>query len=115
MVTLNDIGYPYACVITRDVVDTTDVPFTSAPTTIWSGNVDCQVSRSGATSLRQGVFVSDYTVYSELLTVELQVGDKVTVTMGTAIVLTIEQYSSEEIFEEDGVKYGTTIWANLVR
>lgn len=115
MVTLNDIGYPYACVITRETIDDSQVPFTTTASTIWSGDVDCQISRSGATAQRQGVFVSDYTIYSELLTVELQVGDKVTVTMGTTITLTVEQYSSEEIFEEDGVKYGTTIWANLVR
>lgn len=115
MVTLNDIGYPYACTITRTTVDTSAVPFTETSATVWSGNVDCQISRGGATSVRQGVIVSDYTIFCELIPVALQVGDKVSVTMGTAINLTIEQYSSEEIFEEDGVTYGTTIWANLVR
>jgi hypothetical protein len=132
MVTLTNIAYPHTAVISRKVVSATP-PFTSSSTEIWSGEVDCQVSVGGGTGLRQTVFVSDYTIFSacispELVEVvdeeevitptELQTGDIITVTMGegkTPFDCTIEQHTTENVWEEDGVAYGTTIWANRVK
>ena len=117
MVTLTNIAYPHTAVISRNVTSATP-PFTATTSTIWSGSVDCQVSGSGGTGLRQTVFVSDYTIYSACISSELQTGDIITVTLGTgntAFDCTIKQHTTENVWEEDGVTYGTTIWANLVR
>jgi len=118
MVTITDIAYPHTAEISRTTVDRATVPFTSSDSTIWSGDCDCQVGRGGGTGKRQDVFVSDYTIFCELLDDELMVGDIVTVTFktgGTPIVCTVEQYTSDDLYEEDGVHYGTTIWVNQVR
>ena len=117
MVTLTNTDYPHTAVISRTAVSATP-PFTVTTTTIWSGAVDCQVGRSGGTGLRQDVFVSDYTIYSECIDSLLQTGDNIAVTVtvdGTPVNCTIEQWTTDSIYEEDGVSYGTTIWANLVR
>ena len=117
MVTLTNIAYPHTAVISRKVVSATP-PFTSSSTEIWSGEVDCQVSVGGGTGLRQTVFVSDYTIYSACISSELQTGDIITVTMGTGKTpfdCTIEQHTTENVWEEDGVAFGTTIWANRVK
>jgi hypothetical protein len=117
MVTITDIAYPHTAVITRTTVVKTVTPFTSSTATIWSGICDCQVGRGGATGKRQDVFVSDYTIFCAIFDAELQAGDTVTVTLkigGTPIVCTIEQYSSDDLYEEDGIAYGTTIWANRI-
>lgn len=117
MVVLTNIAYPHTAVISRKVTTETP-PFTATESTIWSGSVDCQVGNSGSTGLRETVFVSDYIIYSACISSELQTGDIITVTMGTGKTpfdCTIKQHTTENIWEEDGVSYGTTIWANLVR
>jgi hypothetical protein len=117
MVTLTNPDYPHTAVITRPTSSATP-PFTVTTTTVWSGAVDCQVGRSGGTGLRQDVFVSDYTIYSQCIDSELQTGDLITVTLivgGTPLNCTIEQWSTDDVYEVDDVAYGTTIWANLVR
>jgi len=109
--------FPHTAVISRKVVTTTP-PFTATTSTIWSGDVDCQVGSGGATGVKQTVFVSDYTIYCACITSELQTGDIITVTMGTGKTpfdCTIKQHTTESVWIEDGVEYGTTIWANLVR
>ena len=117
MVILTNISYPHTAVISRKEATTTP-PFTSTTSTIWSGSVDCQVGGTGGTKTRQTVFVSDYTIYSATISSELRTGDIITVTLGTGNTpfdCTIKQHTSESVWEEDGVDYGTTIWANLVR
>ena len=117
MVTITDIAYPHTAVITRTTVVKTTVPFSSTTATIWSGICDCQVGRGGGTGKRQDVFVSDYTIFCALFDAELKVGDTVTVTFktgGTPITCTIEQFSCDDLYVEDGVNYGTTIWVNRV-
>jgi hypothetical protein len=117
MVTLINTEYPHTAVISRTATSATP-PFTVTTTTIWSGAVDCQAGRGGGTGLRQDVFVSDYTIYSECIDSDLQTGDNIAVTFivdGTPVNCTIEQWSTDDVWEEDGVHYGTTIWANIVR
>jgi hypothetical protein len=117
MVTITDIAYPHTAVIARVTVNKSAVPFTSTTSTIWSGVCDCQIGRGGATGKKQDVFVSDYTIFCEIFDAELMVGDTITVTLKsgwTPIECTIKQFSSDNIFVEDGVEYGTTIWANRV-
>ena len=117
MVTLTNIDYPHFATISRNVTDY-EPPATTTVTEIWSGNVDCQMSKSGGTSEKQSVFVSDYTIYSACIESELQTGDIITITLkedATPFDCTIEQSSTEEVWiEEDGTRYGTTIWANKV-
>lgn len=117
MVTLTNPDYPHTAVIKRTATTATP-PFTATTTEIWSGVVDCQVGGGGATGLKQTVFVSDYTIYCACIESELQTGDTITITMGvgkTPFDCTIKQHTTENIYEDDGVAYGTTIWANLVR
>ena len=109
--------FPHYAVISRTATTTTP-PYTATPSTIWSGDVDCQVGGSGATTKVQTVFVSDYTIYCACITSELQTGDNVVVTLksgGTPINCVIQQSTTEDIWEVDGVKYGTTIWVNEVK
>lgn len=117
MVTLTNPEYPHTAVINRTAVTATP-PFTATTTEIWSGVVDCQVGGGGGTGLKQTVFVSDYTIYCACITSELQTGDTITVTLGsgkTPFDCTIKQHTTESVWEQDGVTYGTTIWANLIR
>ena len=117
MVTLTNPEYPHTAVIKRTTVTTTP-PMTATTSTIWSGVVDCQVSGTGGTRLNQTVFVSDYTIYSACIESELQTGDTITITMGTGKTpfdCTIKQHTTEDVWEVNGVKFGTTIWANLIR
>jgi hypothetical protein len=117
MVTLTNPDYPHTAVIKRAVKSSTP-PFTITETTIWSGAVDCQIGIRGGTSKRETVFVSDYTIYSQQIGVDLQVGDKVTVTLKTGsptIICTIAQHTTDNLWEVDGVIYGTTMWVNQVR
>ena len=116
MVTLTNPDYPHYAVISRSSNDE-QPPFTVTSTTLWEGDVDCQIGNSGGTSKRESVFVSDYIIYSEQINVELQAGDLVTVTRGegtTPFDCTVQQSSTEDVWEVDGKKYGTTIWANRV-
>jgi hypothetical protein len=87
-------------------------------TTIWAGVVDCQIGSGGGIVQKQSVFVSDYIIYSEQISDELQTGDIITILRGngkTPFNCTIEQSSTEDVWEVDGVKYGTVIWANRVQ
>lgn len=127
MVTLTNIDYPHFATISRTEISD-EPPFTSTSTEIWSGNVDCQIGNGGGTIPKQSVFVSDYTIYSacieseivdgETIPIELQVGDIISITLkedSTPFDCTIEQTSTEEVWvEDDGTRYGTTIWANKV-
>ena len=120
--------YPHTAVIRRDYASTTP-PYTATSDQLWSGVVDCQVGIAGGTSLRQTVFVSDYTIYSSCIeaeivdggivtATELQTGHIISVTLGegkTPFGCTIEQFETSNVWEENGVAYGTTIWANRVR
>ena len=111
---LTNPEYPHYAEITRTANSSTP-PFTATPTTIWSGDVDCQVSGGGGTSIKQDVFVSDYTIYCPCIDDSLFTGDQIEITFkegGTPIKCQIEQSTTEDIWEVDGVKYGTTIWAN---
>lgn len=117
MVTYTNPEYPHFATISRSSTSATP-PFTATSPTIWSGDVDCQVGGGGSTSTRQDVIVSDYTIYSACIESELQTGDLISITLkegGTPIDCTIKQSTTEDVWEVDGVKYGTTIWANLVR
>lgn len=114
--TLTNLEYPHLATITR-TANLSTPPFTATATTIWSGAVDCQVSGGGGTSIRQDVFVSDYTIYCQAITVDIKTGDQIAVTFktgGTPVNCKIEQSTTEDIWEVDGVKYGTTIWANRI-
>ena len=114
--TLTNPEYPHFATISRTAI-ASEPPFTATPTEIWSGAVDCQVSGGGGTSIKQDVFVSDYTIYCPCIDDELTTGDLVEVTFkegGTAIKCKLEQSTTEDIYEVDGVKYGTTIWVNRV-
>lgn len=116
MVTLTNPDYPHTAVITR-TANAEHPPFTATTSTLWSGAVDCQTGNTGSSFKRESVFVSDYIIYSEQINVELQQGDLITVTKGTGstpINCTIQQSSTEDVWEVDGKKYGTTIWANRV-
>lgn len=114
-VTFTNPEYPHFATITRTTLSETP-PFTATPTTIWSGAVDCQVSGSkGGTSFVKDVFVSDYTIYSACIGDELLTTDEIEVTFkegGTPVKCKIVQSTTEDVWEVDGVKYGTTIWAN---
>jgi hypothetical protein len=113
---LTNPEYPHFAEISRTALSS-EPPFTATPTTIWSGAVDCQVSGRGATHLRQDVYVSDYTIYCECIDDEIKTGDQIEVTFkegDTPIKCKIEQSTTEDVWEVDGVKYGTTIWANKV-
>jgi hypothetical protein len=82
---------------------------------IWSGECDCQSSVGGSTAIRREVFVSDYTIFCESIDVPIEIGDTVTVTFtdgGEAVEMTIEQRTTDNIYEENGKTYGTTLWAN---
>lgn len=117
MVELINEEYPHTAVISRKVTTETP-PYSATSSEIWSGEVDCQVSASGGTGTRQTVFVSDYTIYSACISSELQTGDIITVTLGsgkTPFNCTIEQHTTENVWEVNGVAYGTTIWANRVK
>lgn len=112
--TLTNPSFPHIATISRSTLSVSP-PYTSTVTEIWSGECDCQSSVGGSTVLRQDVFVSDYTIFCETLTVPIEIGDIVTVTFiedGTPIEMTIEQHTSDNIYEEDGKTYGTTLWAN---
>lgn len=114
--TLTNPEYPHFATITR-TANASEPPFTATTTTIWSGAVDCQVSGGGGTSIKQDVFVSDYTIYCPCISAPLLTGDQVAVTFkegGVAVKCKIEQSTTEDIWEIDGVKYGTTIWANRI-
>lgn len=115
-ITLTNPEYPHFAEISRTAL-ASEPPFAATPTTIWSGAVDCQVSGGGGTYIRQYVYESDYTIYCPCIDSELKTGDQVEVTFkegGTPIKCKLEQSTTEDIFEVDGVKYGTTIWVNLV-
>ena len=115
MVILTNTAFPHTGVIKRTTVVKTTAPFTATTATIWSGAVDCQITRSGGTEKIQSVFVSDYTIFSALIPSALQKGDTIEVNLGTSTIkCTIEQHDSSDIYSEDGITYGTTIWANLV-
>lgn len=117
MVNITSIAYPHTAIISRKVTSATP-PFTSTSSTLWEGAVDCQVGGTDGTRKQQTVYVSDYIIYSACISPELQTGDIITVTMGsgkTPFECTIKQHTTEDIWEEGGVHYGTTIWANLVR
>ena len=117
VITLTNPDFPHFAEITRSS-RSDEPPFTSTDTVIWSGAVDCQISGGGGTGLKEAVFVSDYTIYSACIDSELQAGDLIAIKLtatGTPINCTIEQSSTEDVWEVDGVKYGTTIWANAVK
>jgi hypothetical protein len=109
--------YPHTASITRVSLSETP-PFTASSTAIWSGACDCQVGIGGKTERRESVFVSDYTIYTACIESELKVGDQLSVTRQaghTPLTLTLEQFSTDNIWIENGVAYGTTIWANEVK
>lgn len=109
--------YPHTAVITRKTTSATP-PYATATSTIWSGACDCQIGSSGTTETRDTVFVSDYTIYTACIEAELKTGDLISIirkTGHTPIIATIEQHSTDNIWIENGIQYGTTIWANEVK
>ena len=115
-VVFNNPEYPHFVTISR-TANSSEPPFTATTTTIWSGDVDCQVGNNGGTSIKQDVYVSDYTIYCQCIDAELKTGDQVEVTFkegGTPIKCKVEQSTTENVWEVDGVKYGTTIWVNKI-
>lgn len=116
MVTFINTEFPHTAVIRRSVASASP-PFTVTTTDIWSGAVDCQVNSSGGTGKRENVFVSDYAIYSACISPEIKTGDTITIsgTGKTAFSCIIKQSTTEDIYEVDGVMYGTTIWANEIK
>lgn len=115
--TYTNPDYPHTAVITRDALSATP-PHTTTTTTIWSGACDCQVGTGGTTEARDTVFVSDYTIYTACIEAELETGDQISIIRHeghTPIIATIEQHTTDNIWIENGITYGTTIWANEVK
>jgi len=113
-VTLTNPEFPHTAIISRATLSATP-PQTATIAEIWSGVCDCQSSVGGSTALRREVFVSDYTIFCESISVPIEIGDTVTVTFvasGTPVEMTIVQRTTDNIYEENGKTYGTTLWAN---
>jgi len=114
--TLTNPEYPHFAEISR-TASGVEPPFETTTTVIWSGEVDCQVRTSGGTTMKDDVFVSDYTIYCQCIPDTILKGDQIDVTLKEGddpIKCKIEQSTTEDIWEVDGVKYGTTIWADKV-
>jgi hypothetical protein len=113
---LNQI-FPHTASIERPDVSATP-PYTVTLLPLWAGAVDCQVGTGGRTAVSEGVMVSDYVVYAPCIEVELMTGDRVTVIRQaghTPIVCTIEQHTTDRIWQQDGIEFGTTLWVNEVK
>ena len=113
-VTLTNTDYPHYAVISRTAINE-EPPFTGVTTTVWEGVCDCQVgTEQGGTTYLKDVFVSDYTIYTECIEYEIKAGDTISVTFvtdGTPVSMTIEHTTTDNVWEEDGKAFGTTIWA----
>ena len=110
-------AYPHTATIVRPTLSATP-PYTNTDTAIWSGACDCQVGTGGTTQTRESVFVSDYTIYTACIDAQLKTGDRISIVRKigwTPIQCTVEQFSTDNVWIEDGVSYGTTIWANEVK
>lgn len=113
-VTLTNPDFPHSAVISTSTLSATP-PYTSTTTDIWSGECDAQSSVGGSTKISRDVFVSDYTIFLESISVPIKIGDTVTVTFvtdGTPVEMIVVQSMTDNIYEENGKTYGTTIWAN---
>jgi hypothetical protein len=114
-VILTNPDFPHSAVISRTTVSATP-PFTvSTPEVIWEGECDCQSSVGGSTVLSREVYVSDYTIFCESISVPIKTGDTVSVTFvtdGTPVDMVIEQSETSNIWVEGEKTYGTTIWCN---
>jgi len=113
-VTLTNTDYPHYAVVSRTAISD-EPPFTGVTTTLWEGDCDCQSgTEQGGTSFRREVFVSDYTIFTECIDVEIKAGDTISVTFVTGrtpVDMTIEHTTTDNVWEEDGKVFGTTIWA----
>lgn len=110
-------AYPHKIKITR--IPVTGVPAVKGlPVVVWEGDGDCQVGANGQTESREGVFVSDHAIYTRCIDADLATGDCVEVTYkkdATPVAMTLEQFSTDLIWTEDDIPYGTTLWVNRIR
>ena len=113
-VTLTNTDFPHYATISTSTKSATP-PFTVITTDIWSGECDTQSSVGGSTKFSRDVYVSDYTIFLESINVPIKIGDAVKVTFvtdGTPVEMVVVQSTTDNVYEENGKTYGTTIWAN---
>lgn len=82
--------------------------------TIWTGDCDCQ---SGGTYDRQFVSESTHTVFCEKITSQIDEGANVTILKENSLPIygKVVQSESKDIFEDNGIVYGTTIWVKQTK
>jgi hypothetical protein len=104
--------FPHLIIITRDGVISSVPPYSGAlySSSIWSGSCDYQIV---STYDKQFVAESTYIVFCEKIPTNIIQDDLVTIIKedaGLPIYGKIVQSESANIFEDNGVIYGTTIW-----